>query len=258
MERTSLATYFLVALVGMCSCKLHQTSLSFKENGVELEEKMYFDENNRFEFIKVPAHNGRVAVTVMLDTTLHYAVHKMPAMNMCYVINSARDEDQPLTEEKSVKAVKNRFPDEYTIRNHKILVEGDADLTTKIGKIAAKFCSGDYQIKNAVEFRGDEDVSVYVNKKIQAQARGNKRSKRDVQIRDFVFMGCSQVDTDNTLSELNNCNGVINNMKATCRFRTSSCTYRVHCNYDQNQGAHVCRGSHDLNSIICCTYRCEA
>jgi len=258
MERTSLATYFLVALVGMCSCKLHQTSLSFKENGVELEEKMYFDENNRFEFIKVPAHNGRVAVTVMLDTTLHYAVHKMPAMNMCYVINSARDEDQPLTEEKSVKAVKNRFPDEYTIRNHKILVEGDADLTTKIGKIAAKFCSGDYQIKNAVEFRGEEDVSEYVNKNIQAQANGNKRSKRDIQIRDFTLYSCSNAEMQNTLSELTNCNGIINNLRATCSFRRESCTYRVHCDYVQDQGAHVCRGSHDLNSIICCKYRCQA
>ena len=220
---------------------------------------MFFDENNRFEFIKVPAHNGRVAVTVMLDTALHYAIHKMPAMKMCYVIKTQEDEDQPLTEEESVKAVKNRFPDEYTIRNHKILVAGDADLTTKIGKIAAKFCRGEYKIKNAVDFRGDEDVSDYVNKKIQAKARGgNKRSKRDIPIRDFVFMGCSQVDTDNTLSELEKCNGVVTNMKATCKFRTSACTYRVHCEWNQNQEAHVCRGSHDLTSLICCTYKCQA
>ena len=267
MERTSLFIFLSMALFGMCSCKLHKVNLAFEEDGKKFDQKFFVDENNRFEFIKVPQHGNRVAVTVLIDTELHYAVHKMPAMKMCYVIKTDGHEEKPMDEENSIKEVNNTFPyDKYSIRNHRILVEGDADTTSEIGKIAAKFCRGGYQIKNAVSFKGDEDVSEYVNKQMQASVQssddnrdvtGSHRSKRDVVLRDFVMFSCSQEDSEHAINELTRCGGVLNDFRATCQFRRSSCTYRVHCDFDENIGSHVCKGNHDLNSIICCTYQCN-
>jgi len=255
----------LMNVLGMYSCKLHQVNLAFEEDGKHFDQKFFMDDNDRFEFIKVPAHGDRVAVTVLVDTKLHYAIHKMPAMKMCYVINTDGQEDKPMAEERSIKAVNNQFPhNKYSIRNHRILVEGDADTTSEIGKIAAKFCRGDYQIKNAVSFEGDEDVSEYVNKQIQAgiqtsdrDVTSSHRSKRDVVLRDFVMFSCSEEDSEHAINELTRCGGVLNDFRATCKFRRSSCTYRVHCDFDENIGSHVCKGNHDLNSIICCTYQCN-
>ena len=46
--------------------------------GLEEEEK-HFD-HDRVEFIEFSAHGDRVAVTVLINTKLHYAIYKMPAM----------------------------------------------------------------------------------------------------------------------------------------------------------------------------------
>ena len=51
-----------------------------EEEKIHFEQKFVMVEKDRFEIIEFSAHGDRVAVTVLIDTKLHYAIYKMPAM----------------------------------------------------------------------------------------------------------------------------------------------------------------------------------
>jgi len=281
MLRLHLALYLVFTFLGMCYCedkglgvevegKKKKVELVVDEEGMTFKEIFTIDEeNNRFEYIEVPQHGEsphvRPHVILLIDTETHNVIRKIPEMKMCYVLKTDGHEDKPLDEGKSIDSVGNKFPyHHYTVNRNKVLITGDVDATTDIGKIAGNFCKGDYQIKNAEYFEGDGDETDYVNKLLQSYPKkviigykDTKRTKRDVAIRDFVMYSCSEADSEHAINEVTRCGGVIDNVRATCAFRRNSCTYRVKCDFDDSLGTHVCRGDHDLNSIICCTYACN-
>jgi len=258
MHRVHLALYLVFTFLAICRCV--EVDLEVEEEGMKFREKIFVDDkNNRFEYIEVPKHGGRAQLSQLVDTKLHYIINKVPAMKMCYVMKTDGHEDKPLDEVKSVKAVKNKFPyHHYTIESKKILLGGDVDTTTEIGKIAKKFCKGGYEMKNANIFKGGEDVTDYVNKLIQSRtAKGNKGNKRDAtDAGGFVMMSCSAADRDIAVREMTRCNGMLTHWRATCRIRTETCTYRLHCDWDQSARVSRCKGTHDMNNVLCCTYKC--
>lgn len=53
------------------------------------------------------------------------------------------------------------------------------------------------------------------------------------------------------------CGGMLNDLKAKCRFSVNSCVYRIKCPYQAEQEGWVCKGIHKFTNRVCCEYDCQ-
>merc|ERR1719462_1172598 len=79
--------------------------------------------------------------------------------------------------------------------------------------------------------------------------------KRDVVIRNFY--ACTPAMAEKQMAEMNMCGGMLDDLKARCRFSTDSCVYRIKCPYSGSKDGWVCSGIHRFHNRVCCEYNCQ-
>jgi len=257
MNVTIAALLAVISLGAVLGYRLDKMTMRIMENGKEVDEKIYVDTEDNYEIFSVPAHGDRSTMLLVNDFKRGYSIYKINDDSKCYVVPLKAGIEKPSQLKKSIEQVHSHFPSsKFTVEHKTFLEKGAFDLTTSMGKLAAKFCGG-FEVLDAEAVMGDVDLAKIADeeqKKLNARSEGG-RVKRDVVIRDFA-MACSQQQVTNSLST---CPQQHANLRVVCRFRNSrGCVYSVNCDFGlvNHQHQATCAGNHQLSSTVCCDYNC--
>jgi len=236
--------------------------LDIMEKGTRVTERVVTNEDGIQEIV-IPKHNQLTGMSIYNDFNNDVSVYKMHSEQRCYVMDLTADMKKSFLElheaiQNHTKEVANpstpftglKYAD-YVLKPENLLARDDVDVTSPGGELAVRKC-GVYKIVSGIAIPTSVDVNTFALETLKKSVANSPNY--DLPIRDLFT--CNDALKNYALAEMQRCGGVMNDFRAICKFRKSSCAYIVSCPYAQKYHYWLCKGKHNFTNMFCCEYEC--
>lgn len=219
-------------------------ALGFFERGGYYEEKISIDRERRIIEYDVPAHANVLAGKYVKDLKSRITVLKLGKLKKCYVMKNSGIESELENEERSLKWL--TFPDRltglsYRMKDNHVLPIAMIN-PISLPKFVQESCKGFSVVKARVSNENNME-----NGALQMARRSrNDQSKRKL-VKEFIV--CNQSNSE----VIDKCDEKL--LEVTCtKVFARTCVYKAICTRKDKK----CNGTHENNSLHCCTFYCNS
>lgn len=236
----------LFALIGQLVAQMHDVQLfqlAINEGKEHFKEYVTTNAKECTEVIRTPKHCDREGVTQMIDCRYRLVADKVEGEKFCVITPYKPEEDgNPAEFEQAYEEAKQKMPKDIVEIQNRILTVA---FKGKLPKRIQKFCGARTVVRGIVD---NQDMKEIEKEAVKLALESKKDSRKRAILKEFT--ACTNASTMKIMT----CPG--DKLRAECKIRRSSCTYKISCPMDLANGGFNCQGLHKFNSMICCDYNC--